>query len=206
MEKKILIFDFDGTIADTKALFYDAIYHILKKFGFSYKSVSKFIDLGLTLKYGLKKLGFSKAHTWFIEKKIMKKAKTNIKDIEKCMDVNSIKKIETNKIVVSNSSRDFIVPILKHFKLKKYFQGVYGAEDFLKKEEFIEDYLDKNRIDKRNCYYIGDRVSDIKVAKKVGCNSIIIAGKCAWDDKEDIIKHEPDIVVTNIKDLNRIFK
>ena len=41
LKSKLLIFDFDGTIADTKALYYKAIYGVVRKFGHSYKDMDK---------------------------------------------------------------------------------------------------------------------------------------------------------------------
>jgi len=203
-KSKLLIFDFDGTIADTKALYYKVIYENVKKFGYSYKEVDKIIDFGLSLKHVLKKLGFSFLTSWFLHKKIMKNIGKELNEVKKCKDVDAIKNIKANKILVTNSLKEFVLPILNHFKLKKEFKEIYGAEDFTDKAEFIKDYLKKKKIKKENCYYIGDRATDIKTAKKAGCKSVIISGTCAWDSRKEILKENPDFILGDIADLNRI--
>ena len=202
--KTLLIFDFDGTIADTKALYYKAIYKGVKKFGYSYHEVGKFIGLGMSLKKTLKRLGFSFVASWLLHKKIMKNVINDLGKVKKCKDVDAIKDIKTNKILVTNSLKEAVIPILKHFKLKTEFQKIYGAEDFSDKAEFINNYLRKNTIKKENCYYIGDRAVDVKIARKAGCRSVIISGTCAWDSRKEILEEKPDYILEDIADLKRI--
>ena len=201
--KKILIFDFDGTIADTKSIYYKAIYNEVKRFGYSYKDVDNVVDLGLNLKSVLRKLGLSFITTLFLHRRIMKNIHKYVDEVKKCKDAGSIKDIKENKILITNSLKEFVIPILKHFNLN-CFKEIYGAEDFGDKSEFIKEYLNKNMIKGKDCYYIGDRASDAKIAKKAGCNSIIISGKCAWDSRTEILKEKPDFIIGDIKDLNKI--
>jgi HAD superfamily hydrolase (TIGR01549 family) len=204
--EKIAIFDFDGTIVDTKALYYHVIYQELKRFGFSYKRVDSAIDMGMTLKKTLGKLGFSFLTSWYLKKKIMNKVKNNVNEIKKCENIEDIKNIDMKKIIVSNSSKDMIVPVLKHLKLKKEFKEIYGSDDFYDKVSFIRKYLKEKNIKKKNCYYIGDRAADAKLARKAGCIGISIIGKCAWDSRKEIIDEKPDFIVHSLKDLKKIIK
>lgn len=202
--EKLLIFDFDGTIADTKAVYYRVIYNAVKKFGYSYQDVDKVVDLGLSLKNVLRKLGLSSLSLWFLHKKIIKNVKKQASEVKKCKDVDAIREIKANKILLTNSLKEFVMPILKHFKLRSCFKEVYGAEDFTNKTEFIKDYLKKNKLKRENCYYIGDRASDVKIAKKSGCKSVIISGKCSWDSRKEILKEKPDFVMDDMKELKKI--
>ncbi len=205
MKKRVLIFDFDGTIADTKSLYYNAIYKEVKRFGLSYKNVDKVVDLGLSLRGVLKKFGFSFLTSWFLHKRIMKNVKKSANKVRKCKDVGSIKSISGKKVLITNSLKEFVIPILKHFNLKKEFKEIYGAEDFTNKAGFIKNYLKNRKIKKEDCYYMGDRASDVKTARKAGCLSIIISGKCAWGSRAEILKEKPDFIIEDIKDLKKIF-
>lgn len=205
MRDKLLIFDFDGTIADTKSIYYSVMVDELKVFGYTEKDVDKIIDLGFSLRKTLKKLGLGFIVSWWLHKKIMGKIKTYAEKVKKCKDVDAIRKIRYRKIVVSNSLREFMMPILKHFGLMKEFDGIYGSDDFNNKIEFIKDYLKNSKIDRENCYYIGDRTADVKVARKIGCKSIIVSGKCAWDSRKEILKANPDFIIDDIKNLKEVF-
>jgi phosphoglycolate phosphatase len=204
IKSKLLIFDFDGTIADTKAIYYRAIHKQVKVFGYKYRDIDNVIDFGLSLKKTLKKLGFSFLIRLFLQKRIMKNVKKSINQVKKCRDTDSIKGIKEEKILVTNSLKEFVMPIIKHFKLKKEFREIYGAEDFSDKAEFIKQYINKRKLRKQECYYIGDRVADIKTAKKAGCKSVIIIGKCAWDSKKELLKKGPDFIIESLADLEKI--
>lgn len=204
--QKILFFDFDGTIVDTKSIYYNEILRTMKIFGYKYKDVDKAIDLGLSLRRTLKMFGLSYIASFIFKRRIMKNIEEHIDEVKKCKDVDSIKNLNKDykKILVSNSLKEFIKPILKRLKLKKYFNEVYGADNFTDKADFIKEYIKRKNINKNICYYIGDRAADVLVARKAGCKSIIISGKCAWDPRKEIVKQEPDFIIEDIKDLNRI--
>jgi len=201
---KILIFDFDGTIADTKTLYYKAIFHELRFLGFSESQVDKAIDIGLSLRKTFSKLGFSYFKSWFLKNRIMKNIEEHINEVKKCRDVDAIKSISGRKILVTNSLKEFALPVLRHLKLKKTFDEIYGAEDFSDKAEFIRQYLRTRKIRKENCYYIGDRAADVRLARKVGCMSVIVSGKCAWNSRSEVLKEKPDFLIDDIAKISEI--
>jgi phosphoglycolate phosphatase-like HAD superfamily hydrolase len=204
MGKKLLIFDFDGTVVDTKTLYYKSIYNQLRKFGFSYDQVDRAIDVGMSIRNTLRKMGFSFIMTWYIKKKIMKNVEKGINEVKKCKDTDSIRKLKGRKIVVSNSLREFVIPVIRHLDIEDEFEEVYGAEDFPDKEEFISQYIKKRKLNKKDVYYIGDRAADAKLAKSVGINSVIVVGKCTWDPVGRILKENPDFLINDLKDIGKI--
>lgn len=205
MAGKILIFDFDGTIADTKALYYNAIYKNVKRFGYSYNDIRKVIDMGKNLRRTLRRLGLNILATAFMKRRIMRDIVKELPKVQKCEDVDYIKKIEGEKILVTNSLKEAVFPILKHFKLSREFKEIYGFEDFEEKSVFIKDYIKKRNLKKENCFYIGDRAADVKTAKDANCISVIISGKCSWDSKKDILKENPDFLLGSLRNLKKLF-
>jgi len=205
-EMKLLIFDFDGTIVNTKALYYAAVYKNVKRFGYSYKDVNKVIDLGANMRQTLRKLGLNPLVTIFLKRRVMKDVLQDLPKVKKCKDVDSIRELKQEKILVTNSLKSAVYPLLKHFKLKKEFNKVYGFEDFIDKGKFLKDYIEKRKLDKNEVYYIGDRAADVKTARIAGCVSVIITGECAWDSKKELLEQEPDFIIHSIKDLKKIIK
>jgi len=203
---KLLIFDFDGTIVDTKALYYNAIYKNVKRFGYSYGDIDRVIDLGANLRKTLRRLGLNVFVTAYMKRKVMKDVVKELKTVKKCKDVDSIKGLEGEKILVTNSLKSAVLPLLRHFKLKNEFREIYGFEDFVDKGKFLKSYIEKRNMDKNKVYYIGDRAADVEVARKAGCNSIVIIGKCAWDSKKEILRQHPDFIIHSIKDLKSIIR
>jgi len=202
--KKLLIFDFDGTIANTKQVYYQEIYNSIKHLGYSYREIGKIINIGLSLKKTLRKFGLGFISSWFLKKKIMSKVKNHINEIKKCKNTDSIKHIKIKKIIITNSLKEFTISVIKHLKLKKCFSEIYTADDFSQKEDFIKDYLKKHKINAEDCIYIGDRATDTRVAKKSGCISVIIANRCSWDSKKEILNSQPDFIISDLGELHRI--
>lgn len=202
--EKLVIFDFDGTIADTKSVYYKAIGSELKKYGFSEKQVDKAIDIGMSLRKTLSNFGFGFITSWFLKKSIMNKVEKGIDEVKKCKDASYIKNIKVRKIIVTNSLKEFAVPVIKHLKLINYFEAVYGADDFNDKTEFIKNYLREKKIDKKNCFYIGDRAADVKLARKVGCKMISVSGKCSWDSRKEIMKQKPDFIIDDLDEVKDV--
>lgn len=200
---KLLVFDFDGTIADSKNAYYSVIKRELGNFGFSEKEVEKAIDIGMSLRKTLGNLGLNFLVRWYLHARIMSQVKKYVKNIKRCHDVASIKKIKEKKIVVTNSVDEFALKVLKHLKIN-YFDEVYGADDFSDKTDFIREYLRKNNINKKDCYYIGDRAADTKLAKDVGCKSIIISNSCSWNNKSQLIKSHPTFLISDLSKIKDI--
>ncbi len=202
----LLIFDFDGTIVDTKSLYYKNMLKNLKKYGYDRKEIDEAIDLGLKLKETLEKIGFSWLYRWWLNRRIMKDILKDVKGVKKCKDVSILRKINYEKILVTNSSPEIVNLILKDLNLESYFSEIYTADDFNTKEEFIENYLKDRKINRKKCMYLGDRVVDVRIGKNVNCLSVAVTSKCAWDSRKELVDAEPDIIIDDLKELKDILK
>jgi len=200
---KLLIFDFDGTIVDSKAVWYKALEKHLGNLGLGKKEVDNIIDLGYNVSENLEELGLTKIEN-VVKMRIMSDVLRQVDKVKKCKDVDSIKNLTGKKVLISNSVSGFILPILERLKLKNCFQEIYGADSFEDKEEFVKKYLKEKKISKKDVYYIGDRKADVILARKVGVKSIIISGKCAWDSRKEVLSTSPDYVLDSLKDLKKI--
>jgi len=204
MKISLLIFDFDGTIVDSKQFFYKIIERYAPIYGFDLEFIERKIKEGKTLNETLKEMGLSYFSRIAAKLNIFFRLIKMTKEIKKCKDVDKIKKLKVKKIVVSNSPSFYINKILKNLKIKKYFNEVYGSELFKNKEKFIKEYLKKNKIKNKEVLYVGDRVVDVLLAKKVGCYSVIVVGKGSWDSKKEILKAEPDFIIDDLGELEDI--
>lgn len=201
---KLLIFDFDGTIVDSKSVYYNALEKYLEEIGFKKKEADESIDIGLSISETLKKLGVSRILRWWTKRKIMGDVLNKVNSVKKCRDVEHLKKLPYEKILISNSLLEFIIPVLNHLKIRREFDEIYGADDFKNKEEFIKKYLKERKINPQDCFYIGDRVADVKLAKKIKCKSIIISNNCSWNSRKEVLKANPDFILFDLKDLKEI--
>lgn len=195
---KLIIFDFDGTIADSKSIYYNAINRQLIPLGFSKKQVDEAIDLGMNLSNTLRRFIPSFFKRMEIREEIMGEIAEEADKVKKCHNIHQIGESHIKRILVSNSLSEFVYPVLKHLHAKKYFSEIYCADDFEDKAKFIIHYMKINGLRAWECFYVGDRIADIKLAKKIGMHNIIISGKCSWDSREELMKAKPEFIVPDI--------
>lgn len=201
---KLIIFDFDGTIVDSKAVYYSSIKKHLIPLGFGEKKIDNAINLGLNLDRTLKKFISSWFYRYVVRRKIMKDVLKEANDIEKCKNILHTRNIHIKKILISNSLSELVISVLKHLKLNKLFKEIYCADNFDDKAKFLKTYLKINKIQPNECFYVGDRVADIKLTRKIGGISVIVSGKCSWNPKDELIRAKPDFIIPDLADLKRI--
>jgi len=201
---KLVIFDFDGTIVDSKRAYYNSISRHLIPRGIKGDEINRAIALGLSLSETLKRFIPGFFSRWLMRRSIMGDVIGRVNGIKKCHDVSLIKEIPRRKILVTNSLSGFVYPVLKHLGIRNYFAEVHCTDEFGDKGKFIMTYLKLHGIRPNEAFYIGDRVSDIKLAKKLGLHNIIINGRCAWDSREEVLRAKPEFIVPDLRDVKRI--
>ena len=95
---------------------------------------------------------------------------------------------------------------IKKLKLKGLFRKFYGAEKFTKKDKMLKKLFKKMKIKPHEAIYIGDRFSDIKYARSVGCVAVAIHNKCSWSNLETIKNENPDFIIKNFIELEKLIK
>lgn len=201
---RLVIFDFDGTIVDSKAVYFNSMSRHLIPRGIKGNEINKAIAFGLNLSETLKRFIPGFLSRWIIKRSVMKDVVGRVNGIKKCHDIGFIKEIHHRKILVSNSLGEFVFPVLKHLGIRKYFSEIHCTDEFADKGKFIITYLKMHGIRPYEAFYIGDRASDVKLAKKLGLHNIIISGKCSWDSREAVLNAEPEFIVPDLRDVKRI--
>jgi len=201
---KILVFDFDGTLADSKQLYLWAINSFLLRNGYriSKKVVAK--NLGPRLDVMLINLGVRKKDLAKIQQEInlavVKKATT----LEICPYVKStLKRLSSKHILtlITNSKGSFVKRFLLKHNLLNYFSELSCAE-FKTKDKAFRHLFKKYAVKPPEVIYIADKKEDIAIAKRVGCKVIIVLSR-AWDRKafKQLNKYK-ECTIRNLKELN----
>jgi len=206
---KLIMLDFDGTIVDTKKLYYSSILQELKKAGYHSGQAEKrlIINLGMRLPELLKRIGVkNKKEIEIIKDKINNYVIKNSKNIKKCPHVDAIKNLKKDfhVVVISNSVSSFIRKIARKLQIESYFSRIIGGESFVDKAKMFRSLFKEYRIKPHEAVYVGDRAYDAIVARNAGCKSIIIANRRSWNPLADIVKAKPDYVVGSLKELRKI--
>jgi len=196
--KKYIVFDFDGTIADT----YEDILNIvkdLKKDKYKEINFKDIRDHGT--RYLIKKSGIP---FWKIPKFIYQvtsklKKRNNIKLFPEILDV--FKKLSENyKLgVVSSNSEENVKIVLKRYKVENLFEFVYSNSSLFGKHFVLKRMCKKYKINPDDVIYVGDEDRDIVAAKKAKIK--IIAVTWGFNSEKLLKEKKPNYLVHTPKEI-----
>ena len=195
-EVKAVLFDLDGVLVDS----FDAWFHTfndgLKTFGLRTLSKEEFSkDFGAPIESDMKK--------YFIGKTIKKvknmhnsnfvKWKNRVKLFpESKITLKKLKKEKIKLGLISNSTKFIVNLILKHNKIKNYFDVIMTLEDVKKRKpapDMIILACKKLKIKPENAILVGDTKNDMLAGKRAGCITVgyRIKGEYKIDNLNEIL-------------------
>ncbi len=203
IEKKIIIFDLDGVLINS-----------LRNMQISWNLVSRKYYLNISFQKYKQNIGLP-------FETILKKLniQNNIKNIKQSYNYNSTKNFNKIKLYPN------VVSVLKYLKKKEYLTAVITSKDKERANKIIKllnlnfkyvytpsklirskpypdqilKILKKEKIKKKNCYYVGDMSIDAKFAKNAGVNFIFT--KYGYESK----RVKSKINLKSFNDLKKIF-
>lgn len=200
----LVIFDFDGTLVDTKIPTYVAIKSCLEKMKICLVDSKLKKDLGnWPLIEHLKKLGVEKKDLEEVSGEIKLAFIININKIRAAPYLSSLEKIDKKKIVLTNNEPDFIKVVLRTLGVN-FFSELYGPEGKEDKAERLKEIMKKHGVRPKETAYLGDKPFDMIAARKAGCYSIAVASKIAWGSTRDLINAEPDFIISSLKEVESV--
>ena len=219
-DKKLIIFDMDGTLLDSAPSLAFAANYMRKMMGkepLSVARIRQFIGNGsatLVKKAYLNKqemseneisnAEFEKAHRMFLDfygKNLNSKTELYPGALE---TLKELKKRGYILTLATNKPHQFVLPMLQHFNLLEYFQDYIGANEKLNKKpaaDMLVYLCKKFKIDPKNSVMVGDSQNDILAAKNANIDSIAVEyGYYGGDIKE----LHPTYVVENLLKIPEI--
>ncbi|HSX47839.1 MAG TPA: HAD-IA family hydrolase [Patescibacteria group bacterium] len=172
-----IIFDFDGTIADSRDLVIDFLSKEALKYPLTPAERHSFY--GLTMFEIVKKLQLP---WWrfpsllFKGRESLSKSIPRLKPYDGITDV--IKKIhnEGHQIfIVSSNSLNNIKRFLRRYKIQKDIFAIYGGIEIFGKEHTFKDLIKEFNLDTKQIICIGDEVRDIEAASAVKLRTIAVS-------------------------------
>lgn len=120
-----------------------------------------------------------------------------IEEVRPCRGIpTALKKLDQqdcHMLVMSSNSEKNVRSFLRTNHLEHYFGGVYGGVGLFSKSAALKHVLRRNKLNPKDCYYIGDEVRDISSAKKAGVPVVVVSW--GFQDPETLLAHNPDKIV-----------
>jgi len=163
--KKYIVFDFDGTMADTYNNVLD-IANDLKKDGYKEINFKDIREHGF--RYLIQKSGIPlrKIPKFVYQIKSKLKKENNIKLFPGILDVFKELNKSYNLGIVSSNSEENVKIVLKRYKIENLFNFIYSDSFLFGKHLVLKRMCKKYKINPDDIIYVGDEDRDIIASKK----------------------------------------
>lgn len=208
MKYKYVIFDFDGTLADTE----EANFVIYQKLAEKYNLRSLTLDeLGHLKKMNAKDVmayvELKKRYLPFILKKGKSLLTQDIENIRLCKPdifdiIKKLKEMGIKTAIITTNSKTNVKLFLEAHKVD-VFDLIESATMF-GKEAKMKKIVKKEKLDISDFLYVGDEIRDIQAAKKFGMD--IASVGWGYNTVESLKKHEPNYLIFEPYELIDICK
>ena len=199
-----IIFDFDGTIADSLEAVGDIFYEMTRHRDLSDDEIAKLRQL--SLRQIAKQLD---VRWWQIPRlvmrgrKIMAERTDEIYIFKDMADVIKQLKAENHKLlIISSNSTTTIHSVLRRENLDKYFDKIYGGIGLFSKARSLRRIIWSNRLSRKTCFYIGDEERDIEASTRVGIHCIAV--EWGFSDIKRLRELHPYGLAMQAKDIVKI--
>lgn len=200
--QRAVIFDFDGTIADSLPAAIQVFEELTKRpERFTGTEIQAFRDLSVPEL--LKELSVPAWKLPLLLFKGRRMIRAHLRDIElhygMVPALAALHKRGIPLYILSSNSVENVQSYLKWHKLDAYFRGVYGGASILGKAPRLLKLIDKEHIDVANSWYVGDETRDVSAARAVGLRSISVAW--GYNTRLALATKNPDAIVETAKEL-----
>lgn len=205
---EIIVFDFDGTIADTIPVSIT----ILKKMAAKYyhKAVDEELIHQLrnkSIPEIFKELDISIIKLPFIARKARRELNKEIAHLKPIEGIRNLllqlKEKGKTLGIVSSNSKESIMKFLEVNDLK-VFDFIYTNSRIFGKSNSLKKLLRRNKWDAKTVMYVGDEIRDIEAARKAGIK--IISVTWGVNSMEKLASYNPDFLVKSPHELLNLFR
>ena len=199
--RQLIIFDFDGVLADSFEAFYQLIGKSMAHIGLNLtKKQYQNFHIG-NVHAGFK--NFIKDQQKYLA--FLKFRKANYDKYYKKVRlfpgvVKVLKKLSQDYIlsIASSGKQNQILRLFKKRQADKMFDTVLGTTEYTKKN-MLKQIMKKRKTSPEHTIMITDTVGDILVAKKVGLKTLAVTW--GFHSKKILAQAKPDKIVSDIKNL-----
>lgn len=199
----VLIFDFDGTIADTFDLYIEVMRDIHQEYKFKYildEDIERYRGMGA--KEILKDLGISLIRVSSIAHRVRKEFKAKIRQQKLFPELGDVlKKLQQDGyqlFILSSNSKENIEVFLE-CNNAHYFDDVISKSNIFGKARSIKKVINERQFNPDEVLYIGDEVRDIEATKKA--NIKIVAVSWGYNNKKVLQQQNPEFLIDSPTDI-----
>ncbi|NEQ41314.1 MAG: HAD-IA family hydrolase [Okeania sp. SIO3I5] len=200
---KIVIFDFDGTLADTFDLIFAIANRLSVEFGYKQANKEEIPEIEkLNPLELINQSGISIFKVPFLLKRIRAEFKKEINDVGLFSGIKEALlalKLQGYKIgIITSNGQENVEYVLQKYDLL-IFDFMDSGTTLFGKHRVIKKYLKSENIQPEEMVYVGDETRDINAAKKAKIKAIAVTW--GFNSREALSEYQPDALVDQPQEL-----
>jgi phosphoglycolate phosphatase-like HAD superfamily hydrolase len=209
MSVKVIIFDFDGTLADT----FDALVSISNRlaieFGYAPTTPEELPKVrNLSSREIVKQSGISVLKLPFLLRRVRESLHNEIQYLNPITDIKEALTQLINEgyflgILTSNAEEN-VIPFLKKHGMQGLFSFISSETSLFRKDKSLKKLMKINNLSSEEVIYVGDETRDIEASKKI--NIKVIAVSWGFNSGEVLAKHNPDFLIHKPSELIEVLR
>ena len=203
---KVIIFDFDGTLADTIDILLSITNRLSAEFGFKSATKEELAQLSnLNSWQILQYSGISIFKFPLLIRRLKAELHSELPNIQLFPGIKEVllelKKRGFQLGIITSNSRENVLGALEKNGLQDTFTFIYSGSTF-GKHKVISKWLRIENIHTEKVVYVGDEIRDIDAAKKTGIK--VIAVGWGFNSQEALAAQNPDFLIERPQELIEI--
>lgn len=209
MTVKVIVFDFDGTLADTLSALIRVINRLAGEFGYQPATQQEIEQLqALTSREIIRKSGISIFKIPFLLRRTKLEFTQEIETIQLFLGIPEILNKLSQKgyklgIITSNSQNN-VLKILEREKSKDVFDFIHAGNTLFGKHRAIIKFMYKEKLQPQELIYVGDETRDIEAAKKSQVK--VISVSWGFNSRQALIQQNPDFIIDQPQQLLEVIE
>ncbi|PMB51840.1 carotenoid oxygenase [Fischerella thermalis CCMEE 5201] len=204
MTQKVIIFDFDGTIADTVDALVSIANRLAKEFGYVQITPEELALLrNLTSREIINYSGISVFKIPFLVKKVKGELKSKIPELKPIPGMKEalidLKNAGHHLGIITSNSKDNVTEFLRINELDNLFEFIYSGITIFGKTTIINNVLKQKQLKPEEVIYVGDETRDIEASKKA--NIKVVAVTWGFNSPEVLAKQNPNYLIHHPSEL-----
>ncbi len=207
--KNILIFDFDGTLADTLDAIAQISNRLSVEFGYPPASPEDLAELkNLSAWEIIRRSKISIFKLPFLLRRIRRELQKDIQYIHLFPEIKEVLEELKNQgyslYVLTSNSRENVIEVFHKYQILHLFDQVYSASTLFGKSRYIKNILKQENLRPEKALYIGDETRDIEAAKKAKIKTIAVSW--GFNSPEILSQHHPDALIDHPQELIKVLQ
>ncbi|MBO9998148.1 MAG: HAD-IA family hydrolase [Cyanobacteria bacterium SID2] len=201
---EVVVFDFDGTIADTLDAIVGIVNELAQTFGYPVASPEELETYkNLSSRQILRRSGISLFQLPFVILKAQRALSAQIDRLQPFVEIEaSLRALKGSGyklgILTSNSQKN-VEAFLQANQLDRHFDFIYSGLTVFGKERLFRKMLRRENLDRERIVYIGDETRDIESARNVQIKSIAVSW--GFNSRQALLKFGPDRAIDSPREL-----